>query len=297
MAPGRTSCIVCSSHGGVKELIERRTTIPSEETRPPDGELSPRRAPHACLPNTKKGDGHGPLGDGWDSNGLSFGVARSAVAGVMVAELVKVLKPRCRREELRNWRLAVNSGSGRCDEGESSGCEGSGSGKGQGKERALPFAEKASEDNPTTVHPIATTPDPPRLVLSTPFDPFSGDSLRAIPEGFTEWGVEEIRPSTIAATENPRRGTAAVDDPFSLRVLVRTVFSRFGVDAKAVAAAGPGSECRVGAGGCRERGGDCSGKILWAEWEKVAGNQSQHEEGWSRSVVSKVRTRATEGKS
>lgn len=297
MAPGRTSCLVCSSHGGVKELIERRTTPPGEETRPPDGETSSCRAPHAGLVTTEKSDGHVSLGGGWDSNGLSYSVARSAVAGVIVAELVKVLKPRCCREELRNWRLEVNSGSGWCDERDFSGCGGSGGGKGHSKKGAVLFAERPSAGYPATVQPIVTTPDPPRLVLSMSFNPFSGGSLRAIPEGFTEWGAEEIRPSTIAAAENPRWGTATVDDPFSLRVLLRTVFSRFGVDAKAVAAAGPGSECRVGAGGCRERGGDCSGKILWAEWERVAGNQSHHEEGWRRNVISKVRARVTDGES
>ena len=291
MAPGRTSCLVCSSHGGVKELIERRTTTRSEEQRRPPGGQVPTGplAPHASLSAIENGCGHGRFDGAWEPNGLSFGVVRSAVAGVVVAELVKVLKPRCRREELRNWRLAIDKRGPRCDEGGSWGCKYIGSGNGYGEDGASPAAQEISEDDISTIQPIVTTPDPPRLVLSTSFNPFSGGSLRAIPEGFTEWGVEEIKPSTITAADNPRRGPAVIDDPFSLRVLVKTVFARFGADAKAVAAAGPGSECRMGAGGCRERGGDCSGKVLWAEWEKAAGDQTRRDEGRSRPLLSKVK--------
>lgn len=284
MAPGPTSCLVCSSHGGVKELIERRsaTNIDGSATPSPSG---------ASFPAITNGRRDGRLDENWDPNGRSFGVSRCAVAGVIVAELVKALKPRCRREELRNWRLELDIIGDRRKEGGSSGSHGSGSAEGCGEGATSPNAQRIWKGI-GTIRPVVTTPEPPRMVLSMPFDPFSGDSLRAIPEGFTEWGVEEIRPSVFSQTYVPRRGKADMKDPFSLRALLIIVFARFGVNAKTVATAAPGSECRVGAAGCREREGGCGGKILWAEWEKVAGTSARQDAEQGQTVVSKVRTRA-----
>lgn len=297
MAPGRTSCLVCSSHGGMKQLIERRNVIRTEATVPTDNRSPSPRPRQAPFSTPENGHRYCPIDEIWDPNGRCFSMARSAVAGVMVAELVKVLKPRCHREELRNWRLTVNGGGNRRKE------DGSRYGRGGG------YLDEERKENPSrqlqdtthvrqlspidqknymaTIRPVVTTPDPPSMVLSTSFDPFSGDSLRAIPAGFTEWGVEEIRPSLLAPRDDPRRGKVDIDNPFSLRVLVRTIFARFGVDAKAVAAAAPGSECRVRArGGYDEWGEACERKFLWAEWEKVdATNAGQDEE---RSLFSKV---------
>lgn len=281
MAPGRTSCLVCSSHGGVKELIELRSTVNAARCTTPS---SPRASSSAANNDHREDDN---LYETWDPNGNCFGASRCAVAGVMVAELVKVLKPRCRREELRNWRLAVDSG----EESGSSMIGGSGSAEGLGEGAASRNVQQAWKGTLGTIRPVVTTPDPPRMVLSTSFDPFSGDSLRAIPEGFTEWGVEEIRPSSFNKTYTPRRRTADVTDPFSLRGLFAIVFARFGVDTKSVATAVPGSECRVGAEGCRERTGGCGGKILWAEWEKVGGTRARQDAEHGRSLVSKVRSR------
>lgn len=301
MAPGRTSCLVCSSHGGVKQLIERRNIIRTEATVPPDGRAPSPGPRHAPFSTPENGHRHCHVDEAWDPNGRCFGVARSAVAGVMAAELVKVLKPRCRREELRNWRLDVNGDSGRRREAGSSRCDRGGGHATVAREDKTPRQPQESSHcgrsslidqqtcrrNGAPVRPVVTTPDPPSMVLSTSFDPFSGDSLRAIPAGFTEWGVEEIRPSILKHRDNPRRGKIDTENPFSLRALLRTIFARFGVDVKAVAAAAPGSECRVGAGGgCRERGGGWGGKILWAEWEKADATNTGQDEG--RSLVSKV---------
>lgn len=280
MAPGRTSCLVCSSHGGVEELIERRSIANTGGSATPSPSLS--------ATTKSKCDDH--RDESWDPNGRSFGVSRCAVAGVMVAELVKVLKPRCRRQELRNWRLMMDNSS---DCGKEGGSSRSGRGEGRGQGATSPNAQQTWKGG-GTVRPVATTPDTPRMVLSTFFDPFSGDSLRAIPEGFTEWGVEEIRPSVFSRTYIPRRGRAHIKDPFSLRALLTIVLARFGVDAKAVVTAAPGSECRAGAGGCRERVGAGSGKVLWTEWEKVAGTCSRQDADQGRTAVSKVRKREEE---
>lgn len=286
MAPERTSCLVCSSHGGVNELIERRSIANA------DGFATPS-PPHVSFSATKHGHRDGILDEAWDPNGRSFGVSRCAVAGVMIAELVKVLKPGCRREQLRNWRLEIGSSSHCYKEGGSLRSDVSGSTEGRGEGATSPNFQTNWKDK-GTIRQVATTPDPPRMVLSTSFDPFSGDSLRAIPEGFTEWGVEEIRPSLFNRTYVPRRGKADIKDPFSLRALLTIVFARFGVDAKAVSTAAPGSECLVGAGGCRERGGACGEHLLWAEWEKVAGTYARQDAEKGVSVASKVWKRAKE---
>lgn len=271
----------------MKELIERRSTAN------PGGSATPSPS-HASGLATNNGRRDGGLDENWDPNGPPFGVARCVVAGVLAAELVKVLKPRCRREELRNWRLGNDSGSDCRREGASWRGDGSGSAEGRGEGAASPKTHKTGK-NISTFRPVATTPDPPRMVLSTSFDPFSGDSLRAIPEGFTEWGVEEIRPSSFSRTYVPRRGKADMKDPFSLRALLTIVFARFGVNAKSIATAAPGSECRVGAAGCRERGGGCGGNLLWAEWEKVAGTSNARQDAeHGQSVAVKVRKRARE---
>lgn len=291
MLPGRTSCLVCSSHGGVQQLIKRRKTIRG-------------RAPHAFLPIPEKSTEDSGVDESWDPSGRSFSVARSAVAGAAVAELVKVLKPRCRREELQNWRLEPAGGSSvRSTKGSSSKHDG-GNGshdsertgnsfllpsRGACRGPSSPVDQRHTKGNATAIRPVATIPDPPRTVSSTPFDPFTGDSVRAIPEGFTEWGVEDIRPSSFAKPETPRPGTTSIDDPFSLRSLVRTIFTRFGVDVKRVAVAAPGSECRMGAGRHFERGDAGGDKVLWAEWEKVEGSGTRQDASRRRSVVSKVR--------
>lgn len=285
----------------MKQLIERRNIIRTEETVPLD-DRAPSSPPGQALFSTPE-NGHRccPEDEAWDPNGRCFGVARSAVAGVMATELVKVLKPRCRREELRNWRLTFNGDSDRRREGGSS-CSRGGGHAGEEREdktarqsqnmirygrSSLVDQHQICEGNGASLRPVITIPDPPSMVLSTSFDPFSGDSLRAIPAGFTEWGVEEIRPSLLEPRDNPRRGTVDTENPFSLRVLLRTVFTRFGVDVKAVAAAGLGSECRKGAGGgCPEGGGARGQKILWAEWEKDGATDTGQDQ--ERSIVSKV---------
>lgn len=292
MAPCRTSCIICSSHGGVKELIERRTSSSAEAMPSPDGRA--RRA-SCSTPGSCCRDENG--GEAWDTKGRCFGVARSAVAGVMVAELAKVLKPRCRRDELRNWTLRVDTGR-HCSNGGGrqrrwrSGGHDDKTKEGD-KPRPTPesvsglVGQPAGKVASTPIRPVVTSPDPPLMVLSTSFDPFSGDSLRAIPEGFTEWGVEEIRPS-MEIVSSPRLRNVDVGNLFSLRTLISLVFARFGVDAKSVAAAAPGSECRVGSEGCQERGGASGGNILWAEWEKAEGNHSRQDGRRTRGVVCKV---------
>eukprot|EP00903_Cladosiphon_okamuranus_P010786 g10192.t1 len=60
-----------------------------------------------------------------------------------------------------------------------------------------------------------------------------------------------------------------------------------GAGVEAVATTAPGSECRAGAGGCRERE-QGHGNILWAEWEKVAGTNTGQDTERSQSVVSKM---------
>lgn len=279
MAPGRTSCLVCSSHGGVKELVERRSTAI------PNGPATLRPS-HASGLVANNGRRDGCIDENWDPRGRPHGVSRCAVAGVLVAELVKVLKPQCRLEQLRNWRLGHDDNSSWKSDGGSSA-------DGRGESAASPNANQ-SWNNMGTIRPVATSPDPPRMVLSMSFDPFSGGSLRAVPEGFTEWGVEEIRPSSFSQTCIPRRGKADIKDPFSLRALLTIVFARFGVNAKAIATAAPGSECRVGAAGRRERGGGCGGNILWAEWEKVAGTNARRDAEKGQIVSGKVRRRARE---
>lgn len=302
MGPGRTSCLVCSSHGGLKQIIERRNIIHAETATPLDDRAPSPRPRQAPFSTPESGQGHCPVDEAWDPNGRCFGVARSAAAGVMAAELVKALKPRCRRQEFRNWRLKeVNRDSGRRRSKDGSTCGlGGGYTDDQGERNTFPQPQDTSLSGRSSqidkhetymgsgaaVRPVITNPDPPSMVLSTSFDPFTGDSLRAVPAGFTEWGVEEIRPSLLEPRDNPKRGKVDVENPFSLRVLVRTIFTRFGVDVKAVAAAAPGSECRVGAGGvCREQGGGGGQKILWAEWEK-SDPTSKGQDG--RSLVSKV---------
>lgn len=281
MAPGRTSCLVCSSHGGVKELIERRSVAST------DGSVTP-----ASFSAIENGHRDGNFDETWDPDGRSFGGARGAVAGVMIAELVKVLKPPCRREELRNWRLEIDRSGDCSNEGGSSRRANSGGTEGRGEGVTSRDAQQTWKGY---IRPVATTPDLPRMVLSTSFDQLSGDSLRAVPEGFTEWGVEEIRPSLFNGTYVPRRGKADIRDPFSLRALLIIVLARFGVDAKAVTTATPGSECRVEAGGCRERGGGGGGSILlWAEWEKVDGTCARQDIEQGRSMISKVRNRGRE---
>lgn len=261
-------------------MIKRRSAANT------DGSPAPTPS-HASVPADKDGRRDGYSEEHWDPNGHSFGASRCSVAGVMVAELVKVLKPRCRREELRNWRVELDSSSDCRKGGGSSRSDGSGRADGRGEGETSQNAHLTWKDV-GSIRPVAVTPDAPRMVLSTSFDPFSGDSLRAIPEGFTEWGVEEIRPSLFSRTYVPRRGKADIKDPFSLRTLIIIVFARFGVNAKAVATAAPGSECRMGAVGCRERGRGY-GSILWAEWEKVAGTNTRQDGEHGQSVVSKVR--------
>ncbi|CAB1111090.1 unnamed protein product [Ectocarpus sp. CCAP 1310/34] len=292
MAPCRTSCLICSSHGGVKDMIERRTSSSVEAMPSRDGRA--RRAPCSTPGNCCRDESRG---EAWAPKDRCFGVARSAVAGVMVAELAKVLKPRCRRDELRNWTLKADS-SCHCGNGGipskswRSGAHDDKTKEGE-KLRPAPESVSASVDQQagtagsTHVRSVVTSPDPPLMVLSTSFDPFSGNSLRAIPEGFTEWGVEEIRPS-IEIISTPRLPNVDVGNPFSLRTLISLVFARFGVDAKSVAAAAPGSECRVGSGGCQDLGGASGGKILWAEWEKAGGNDSRQDGRRTGGVVCKM---------
>lgn len=301
MVPGRTSCLVCSSHGGMKEIIERRNVIRTETATPPDDRAPSPRPRQAPFSTPERGHRHCPVDAAWDPNGHCFGVTRSAAAGVMAAELVKALNPRCHRQDFRNWRLKVNRDSGRrsSKDGSTRG-RGGGYTDGQGERHSsLQLQDTTLSERPShvdeqqtymgsgvTVLPVVTTPDPPSMVLSTSFDPFTGGSLRAIPAGFTEWGVEEIRPSLLEPRDSPRRGKIDTENPFSLRVLVRTVFTRFGVDVKAIAAAAPGSECRVGAGGIvHEQGGGCGRKILWAQWEK-SDPTNRGKDG--QSLVSKV---------
>lgn len=301
MAPGRTSCLVCSSHGGVQQLIKRRKTTRTEATLPPDDRVA--QPPHIC-PVRKKRQEDDDGDKTWDPRGHSFSVARSAVAGAAVAELVKVLKPRCRREELQNWRFEVGggsssshstrSGSSKYDEGKGGheiarkGNETRRKSRGPCHRRSLLVDQSLCRGNMTTIRPIATTPDPPRTVLSIPFDSFTGDSLRAIPEGFTEWGVEDIRPSSMDQPETWRSGNGSIDSPFSLRALAKMIFARFGVDVKSVAIAASGSECRIGAGRCFERGDARNEQVLWAEWEKAEGDGAHQDSGRRRNVVSKV---------
>ncbi|CAM9422327.1 unnamed protein product [Ectocarpus sp. 12 AP-2014] len=292
MAPCRTSCLICTSHGGVKEMIERRTSSSVEAVPSRDGRARPTSS---STPGNCCRDESG--GEAWDPNDRCFGVARSAVAGVMVAELAKVLKPRCRRDELRNWTLKADS-SCHCGNGGSPSKRwhsGGHDGKTKAGDKPRPAPEsvsalvgqQAGKGRSTHIRPVVTSPDPPLMVLSTSFDPFSGDSLRAIPEGFTEWGVEEIRPS-MEIISTPRVPNVDVGNPFSLRTLISLVFARFGVDAKSVAAAAPGSECRVGCGGCQELGGAFGGNILWAEWEKDEGNDNRQDGRRTGGVVCKM---------
>ncbi|CAM9875727.1 unnamed protein product [Ectocarpus fasciculatus] len=285
MAPCRTSCLVCSSHGGVKELIERRTSSSAKAMPSLDG-----RARHASCSTPRNCGRDGSGGEAWDPKGCCFGVARSAVAGVMVAELAKVLKPRCGRDDLRNWTLKVDSGCHFSSGGGPSRSSRSGDDDDKTKEGGKPHpttpesncglvvGQQAGKSGNSSIRPVVSLPDPPLMVLSTSFDPFSGDSLRAIPEGFTEWGVEEIRPS-VEVVSSPRLPHADVGNRFSLRTLISLVSARFGVDAKSVAAAAPGSECRVGAGGCQARGGASGGNILWAEWEKKDERNDRRQDG------------------
>lgn len=286
MSPGRTSCLVCSSHGGMKELIDRRTT---RSRKRPDDSVESRPGGGVCdVPEEPRGQ--------QDRQDLS--TARATIAGLITAELVKLLRPGCTRTDLRNWKLA-----GDC-QGESHRIE-----KGDGE---VAIGALLGETPPHRINPphetlglgrngaagcvrVGKIPDPPRVNYSTAFDPFYGDRVRAVPEGFTEWGVEEIRPAKdfpTTTTSNSsgirfHRATpagsnnAAAVDPFSLRYLAQIVFARFGVDIKSVAAAAPGSECRAGG---RERGGwtaAASGgaKLLWAEWEKVEGGDDEQTRG------------------
>ncbi|CAN0255593.1 unnamed protein product [Ectocarpus sp. 4 AP-2014] len=285
MAPCRTSCLIC-------RMIERRTSSSVEAVASRDGRA--RRASCSTPENCCRDESGG---EAWDAKDRCFGVARSAVAGVMVAELAKVLKPRYRRDELRNWTLKADS-SCHCGNGGSpskSWRSGDHDDKTKevGKPRPAPesvyalVAQQAGKGGSTHIRPVVTSPDPPVMVLSTSFDPFSGDSLRAIPEGFTEWGIEEIRPS-MEIISTPRLPNVDVGNPFSLRTLISLVFARFGVDAKSVAAAAPGSECRVRSGGCQELGGAFGGNILWAEWEKAEGNDSRQDGRRTGGVVGKM---------
>lgn len=277
MAPGRTSCLVCSNHGGVQALVHRRTS---------KAIVTAGDAEHASPPKFAALSGENSW---WNPRSPDFGVARSAVAGLVVAELVKLLGGAPCRTDLRNWVL----GSGHITHSTTS----------------------AVDDVDTNFLPAWSAPDPPRAALSREFDPSYGDSVRAVPQGFTEWGVEEIVPfkdlsmiessssttTTKSSSCNRRSGTGieqrhrqnAASDSCTLRALASIVFARFGVEIKSVSAAEPGSECRgvggLGGGAAVGWGITTMGRLLWGEWERddiVA----EHARGKGRAAtVPKVR--------
>lgn len=289
MAPGRTSCLVCSTHGGVKELVERRTTRNNNKTTSQGDAGAASKTQHASVSCTRVGKA---AGDSWRQSGRNFGLVRSTVAGLITAEIVKVLRPRCPRSDLRNWRVL---GGDQIDAAVSSGR--SASGGGEDEDQGIKPTRQNSGGPPRRDHQktlgvvqVGTIPDPPHVVLSTPFDPFSGEGIRVVPEGFTEWGIEEIHPLSDGKSDMGRStvGRREEVDLLSLRALVGIIFARFGVEISSVSTASPSSECRAGGMGGEEWGASDGSKLLWAEWEKD-GRESLEGSRRPRAAIPKVR--------
>ncbi|CAM9610637.1 unnamed protein product, partial [Discosporangium mesarthrocarpum] len=243
VCPGRTSCLACSTHGGLGEMDLCKAMLTKQQRpTPPSSTDTPGQS--------VRGEGGGP----WEPEGCNWGRGRGAVAGLMVSELLKLLlwgpsSPQEGVPELRNWWLCPSGGGN--------------DGTGVGGSCGVPWP---------------TPPDPPRPFFSRAFDPLSGGQLRAVPDGFTEWGLEEIKPGAGRSLA----GVAPTPPSPSLATLVRVVAARFGVKVTSVYTASPGSECRVGRAGALQGQGLWHHQetgLLWAEWEREMETASSNDGG------------------